>query len=74
MLPEKNLVKLPYVFENARSSKAVPSSPLEVNCSSPPAGIGSEVAPALDLKKLFDRYSDVFDSENFKKLVRHRII
>ena len=71
VLPDENPVKPPYIFGDSRSSEAVAGTPSEIDCPSPPACIDSEVTPVQDPKELFDRYSDVFDLENFKKPVRH---
>ena len=72
MLPDENPVKPPYVFRDSRSSEAVAGTPPEIKCPSPPVCIDSEVTPVHDPKELFDRYSNVFDLENFKKPARHQ--
>ena len=72
VLPDENPVKPRYVFGDTRSSEAVAGMPPEIDCPSPPVRIDSEVTPIQDPKELCDRYFDVFDSENFKKPVRHQ--
>ena len=72
VLPDENPVKPPYVFGDSRSSEAVASTSPEIDCPSPPVCIDSEVTPVQDPKELFDRYSDVFDLENFKKPTWHK--
>ena len=70
MLPDENPVKLSYVFGDSRSCEAVAGTPPEIDCPSLSVCIDSEVTPVHDPKELFDRYSDVFDLENFKKPAR----
>ena len=65
MLPHENPVKPPCVFGDLRSSVPV--------AGTPPVCIDSEVRPVQDPKELFDRYTDVFDLENFKKPARYKI-
>ena len=72
VLPDENPVKPPYVFGDTRSSEAVAGPPPEIDCPSPPVCIDSEVTPIQDPKELFDRYSEVFDLESFKKPARHK--
>ena len=72
VLPDENPVKPPYVFGDTRSSEAVAGMPPEIDCPSPPVCIDSEVTSIQDPKELFDRYSDVFDLENFEKPARHK--
>ena len=72
VLPNENPVKPPYVFGDSRSSEAVAGTSPEIDCPSPPVCIDSEVTLVQDPKELFDRYSDVFDLENFKNPVRHK--
>ena len=72
VLPDENPVKPPYIFGDTRSSEAVAGTSPEIDCPSPPVCIDSEVTPIQDPKELFDRYSEVFDLENFKKPARHK--
>ena len=72
VLPDENPVKQPYIFGDTRSSEAVAGTSPEIDCPSPPVCIDSEVTPIQDPKELFDRYSEVFDLENFKKPARHK--
>ena len=65
VLLDENFVEPSYIFGDSRSSEAVAGTSPEIDCPSPPVCIDSEVTPVEDPKELFDRYSDVFDSENF---------
>ena len=47
---QQNPVELPYIFGDSRFSEAVPGTPLEIDCSSPPVCSASEATPVWDAK------------------------